>query len=421
MTDREIDRLLRDASPLTDPAAAALDLGTAETDLLEEIMTLTDETSGDADQGTVTAPGAVVAAPRRADGPSPERRRPRAATLVAVAAAGFLVAVAIGSWRAADVGDGSDPDVATEPSPPPVDGELPRLLADPAPPLFQLSNTEVGYGQSEGAPDGFVVVEPTGPDDEAASYSAIYSLPMPGPNGVSWFTITSERSDEPLPAGEPVTVRGHEGRLAVRAADPATGGMVQVTVAWDEAPGVRATVDAINSELTEADVLAIAEGVRAAGEEEWEEATHLNDPADPATVEGEIPGDAQGRVTVEHLGGAVYTTADDRVCAFRVDRRGRFPDVCGARDGGPHLLKDRIGWPSVLFGVLPDGATQVVATRGGTDITAGPPGGPASPGTVIGGDGIYAVSVGPVRDTLTFLDDAGAAVDTVALDIEPDI
>jgi hypothetical protein len=73
----------------------------------------------------------------------------------------------------------------------------------------------------------------------------------------------------------------------------------------------------------------------------------------------------------------------------------------------------------VVFGVLPDGATQVVATRAGTDILAGPPGGPNPPSVMIGGDGIYAVPVGPVPDTLTFLDDAGATVDTAALDIEP--
>lgn len=49
MTDREIDRLLRDASPLTDPAAAALDLRAAEADLLEEIMILTDDTGATVD------------------------------------------------------------------------------------------------------------------------------------------------------------------------------------------------------------------------------------------------------------------------------------------------------------------------------------------------------------------------------------
>jgi hypothetical protein len=414
MTDREIDRLLRDASPLTDAAAAGLELHAAEADLLEEIMTLTDETG--ADPGL--APAVVVDAPRRADGPPAARRRPRAVTLVAVAAAGFLVAVAIGTWRAADGGDGSDPDVATEPSPPPADGEVPRLLADPAPELFQLSNTEEGYASDAGIVRSGTV--PPGRSSEVpTSFNAYYSLPMPGPTGVSWFTVTTERSDDPLPAGEPVTVRGHEGRATVQAADPATGGMAQVTVAWDEAPGVRATVDAVNSELTEADVLAIAESLRTATEEEWEQATHLNDPADPAAVQDEIPGDATGRVAVEHLGSAVYTTADDRICAFRVDGRGRLPDECGARDAGPHLLKDRIGWPSVVFGVLPDGATQVVATRAGTDILAGPPGGPNPPSVMIGGDGIYAVPVGPVPDTLTFLDDAGATVDTAALDIEP--
>jgi hypothetical protein len=39
--------------------------------------------------------------------------------------------------------------------------------------------------------------------------------------------------------------------------------------------------------------------------------------------------------------------------------------------------------------------------------------------TLAGGQALYAVAVGPIPDTLTFLDGAGRTVGTAALDIEP--
>jgi hypothetical protein len=409
MTDHELDRLLPDASPLTDARAAALELRDAETELLETIMaTSTDQ------------PTELVVSPLSDNGHQPPygprrvRRQRRLLPLAAAAAVGFLVAVAVITLGNRD---DSPPAVTADDPPPAEDDEVPRLLAADIPAPYQLANTMTMYTDGEVASD-----QPS--PGAGVSYTAYYSPPGPGPNGLAWITVET-RAGEPFPeSGRPVTVRGHEGRIE---SVPTNGSMIgSITVRWTEAPGVHVLVSASNSDLTEDDVLAIAESLEPVDEATWDRGSTLNDPLTPDALRSLVPGDARASIVLEVRGMVVYKAADGQVCTFQADQRGETPPACGDPAERVHLFKDRIGWPAVLYGVLPPGAVEVEATRGGSDISGEGGIGPVVPAAftapdMSGGPTLYAVSIGLVPDTVTFLDATGQPVETVPLDIDPEL
>lgn len=83
------------------------------------------------------------------------------------------------------------------------------------------------------------------------------------------------------PLGD-VEVRGHAGRLMVQDAD-ASGGAVLHTLIWEEAPGTYVTVA---GNLDEADLLAVAEGLRPASEQEWTDLEALGGEVTPSEPAG---------------------------------------------------------------------------------------------------------------------------------------
>lgn len=409
MTDHELDRLLPDASPLTDARAAALELRGAETELLEKIMATS------TDQPTELVVGPLSANGHRPPDESGRVRRPRRLLPYAAAATfGFLVAAAAITWGDRD---DSRPAVTAENPPPAEADEVPRLLAADIPAPYQLANTMTMYT------DGAMASDRPSPGAEV-SHTAYYSPPGPGPNGLEWITVETREGEPFPPTGRPVTVRGHEGRIE---SVPTNGSMIgSVTVRWTEAPGVHVLVSASNGELTEDDVLAIAESLEPVDEATWERGSTLNDPLTPDALQSLVPGDARASIVLEIRGVVVYKAADGQVCTFQADQRGETPPACGDPDERVHLFKDRIGWPAVLYGVLPPGAVEVKATRGGSDISGDGGIGPVVPAAFTapdtsGGPTLYAVSLSLVPDTITFLDAAGRPVETVPLDIEPEL
>jgi len=416
MTDHDIDRLLRHASPWTDADIAALDLGLAEARLLEGVMALADEALLDDE----TTRDEVV----------PPRRRLQGTTLLAAAAAVLLVVLVVRSWTTPGRSEDADPDVATDqptttPNPtsaPTEDGGFPRMLADDVPAPFELADADTRYGQATVADGSLVVV-----DEDVVVHEARYAA------GGESILVTVAEGEVATNQHEPATIRGRPGWVSSK---PASSGrpLPRIVAHWLEAPGVTVTVTANSATLTVDDVLALAEGLRNVGAQEWDAAGHVDVPLAPGEVQALVPDDAPVELTVPADGVVVYfNVSADEVCVVIADEHGRRDECHHGPGPGPDpdygLVRDRNGWPLVLYGNLPSGATRVVATRDGEDIltlrsgrsvdegrppsaeVADPPGGR--------GPGIYAVAVGVVPDTLTFHDGAGEVVSSIDVDIVP--
>ena len=374
MTDQELDQRVAETAPVSDAWVASLDLQGADMDLMEEIMAI-DSTELDL-------------APEL-----PPRRRGRARYRIvigAAVAAAAIVAVMVGVRSTEDKPNDTQTDVTTPPS-----DEVPRLLADWVPPGFELARTST----------------------EGAVYTAYYSA-APTAAGLAWMEITtSVDGGGRLASGTetPVTVRGHDGTMYTREAQGSIIG--SITLRWEELPGAVVVVSANNSALTADDVLEIAESLHSVSAEEWERGSHLNDPLSAADLQALIPGEATASALFDLRGTAAYLLPDGQVCAFLADNRGQTASVCGPGSERVHLLLDRIGFPAMLFGVLPDGATHLVATNGGQDVA---PQIQLTPDPVTG-QTLYAVDVGWAPDLITFLDDQEQPVESLPLDIAPDI
>lgn len=229
----------------------------------------------------------------------------------------------------------------------------------------------------------------------------------------------------PLSDRYPVEVRGHEGWFVshdemgdCQAANGCTPASLVLT--WEEAPGVLATVAATGTDLDDDDVLAVAESLREATDEEWDAAaaaTAQPESPDPAEYGQYIPDDAVASVTTDGMGSAAYLLPDGQVCAYLVDAEGKLDDVCGPAEQRVHVLYDRAGNVHTLFGQVPEGTKEVAALHsdfaepvmhafldGGIENPEGP-------------FTLYALAVDlPIPEELRFSGDGGV-IDTVPLDL----
>ena len=408
MTDDELDLLVSNACLPSDGRITSLDLGDAETELMEEIV--------------ATSGNDPTLDPLRHDDDHTWRRRHRAPfALVAVAA---TVALGVVTVQTIDKAGNDMPEVVAQ-APEPT--EVPRLLAGWVPTGFELANTT----EESPSGDGVQFGDDTPSRGSLVSYVAYYAPPTPGPDGLPWIQVTTQDAGSAAlgrtgtsASGRHATVRGRDGVLVVNQPHGSLLGSIQL--AWEETPGVHVTVSAWNSELTESDVVAMAESLEAVTAEEWANAAHLNDPADAATIEALIPDSARASIIFEHRGGGAYLDSDGQACAFLADNRGQTPVTCRAPEARVHVLADRIGWPALLFGTMPKGATNILATRNGADVADAPEGIEVPPSVFLdaaadGGPTLYAVALGLLPDSITFLDDRGQAVETLPLDLEPDL
>jgi hypothetical protein len=409
MTDRELDQRVADTAPVSDAWVASLDLRGAEMDLMEEIMAM-DSTELDL---------APEPPPQRTG-----RARYRIVIGAAVVAAA-LVTVVVGVRSTEDKTNDTQTDVTT----PPTD-EVPRLLAGWVPEGFELANTLTDTATAIAIGDiATTVGDPNAESEPGAdvSYTAYYSS-TPTAAGLGWIDITTSSDLSAREVGgteSPVTVRGHEGTMYTTAANGSIIG--SISVRWEEAPNIMVTVSANNSDVTTDDVLEIAESLHPVSEEEWERGSHLNDPLSAADLQALVPEEAIASALFDFRGTAAYLRPDGQACAFLADNRSQTATVCGPSSERVNILLDRIGFPALLFGVLPDGATHVVATRDGEDVNNDPLAPPDTPQQVYlatdpaTGQTLYAVNVGRIPNALTFLDDQEQIVESVPLDIDPDI
>jgi hypothetical protein len=325
------------------------------------------------------------------------------------------------------------PGVATEAARPPA--ELPRLLASWVPEGFELANTMTETPGAEGrvvlgtaGDQSRPVVVPEGPPGTiaGASYTAYYGPPAPGPLGLPWIQLTTSSSaTSALPAStaEHVTVRGRRAQLVSTPASESV--LASITLHWQEARGVFVTLSAINTELTTHDLVGMADGLVQVSRGEWNAASNLPNPAEDAIVEALTPHDALGSVVVSSMGEAAYLASDGQVCAFHVDGRGQGPVSCADAGTRVNVLGDRIGFPTLLFGVMPNGATDIVATSGGTGVDGARDGVeiPQSVFLASTSDGatIYAINVGVIPDSIAFIGADGEPVEATSLDIKSDL
>jgi hypothetical protein len=237
-----------------------------------------------------------------------------------------------------------------------------------------------------------------------------------------------------MPGGEAprIEVRGHEGWTLSQPLEDWLG------LLWEEAPGVYVSVVATDTDLTEADVLDVAESLRPATAAEWDAALR----ADDQSVASYIPDDAVVTIdtaadfgasgmlgvyepTTDSEGIAVYLAAEGQLCAFLVDAEGKLPETCVAEGTRVQVLRDRAGEPVMLFGFTPAGTGDVLGTFG--DMPAevaesGPQPLIAYLEPVPGAEHqIYGMPlslvVDSIPDTLTFRNQQGEPIESVPVDL----
>ncbi|MGH9213207.1 MAG: hypothetical protein ACRD2C_21425 [Acidimicrobiales bacterium] len=247
MSDDQLDRLVADISPFSDPTVTSLDLRHAETELMEEIMA-TDMTEVDLGVG----------------GPRDETKRQRLrrghrVAIGAVAAAAAIVAAVL------VVGGGGDEpenegDVSTQPPP-----EIPRLLADVVPDGYELTST-VDAPQEQH--DQEIVSDDVRVTRDAYLYGDA-DAENPFESGDLVITTLRHSAEDPdgglsMYPGEQVEVqvRGHDGLVCSPDACSADGA---TTVHWLEEPGFE--VSLTSRSLDQDQLLAIAEGLEISNEQ----------------------------------------------------------------------------------------------------------------------------------------------------------
>ena len=422
MSDDELDRLVAALSPVNDVRVASLDLREAEVELLEAIIAM---------------PATDMAVPR---GTPSNRSRARRAPYRASLALAVAAAVALAVLGLNIVKDGGEPaDVATgQPA------EVPRLIPDPVPEGFELDRAT--DWPPAGWPDEMVSAFQTSSDEihmASTAHSIRYAPPNTPPGGTSLWIATRDgtaadaarwSTEMEMPGGEAprVEVRGHEGWTLSQPLEDWLG------LLWEEAPGVYVSVVATDTDLTEADVLDVAESLRPATAAEWDTALQ----ADGPSVASYIPDDAVVTIDTtdgEGFGGmlgvlepatdsegmAVYLAADGQLCAFLVDAEGKLPETCVAEGTRVQVVRDRAGEPALLFGFTPAGAGDVLGTVG--DMPAEVPDSGRQPvlaylEPVPGAEHqIYAMGLDLVfdfiPDTLTFRNQQGEPIESVPVDL----
>jgi hypothetical protein len=422
MSDDELDRLVAALSPINDVRVASLDLREAEVELLEAIIAM---------------PATDMAVPR---GTPSNRSRARRAPYRASLALAVAAAVALAVLGLNIVKDGGEPaDVATgQPA------EVPRLIPDPVPDGFELDRAT--DWPPAGWPDEMVSAFQTSSDEipmASTAHSIRYAPPNTPPGGASLWIATRDgtaadaarwATEMEMPGGEAprIEVRGHEGWTLSQPLEDWLG------LLWEEAPGVYVSVVATDTDLTEADVLDVAESLRPATAAEWDAALR----ADDQSVASYIPDDAVVTIdtaadfgasgmlgvyepTTDSEGIAVYLAAEGQLCAFLVDAEGKLPETCVAEGTRVQVLRDRAGEPVMLFGFTPAGTGDVLGTFG--DMPAevaesGPQPLIAYLEPVPGAEHqIYGMPlslvVDSIPDTLTFRNQQGEPIESVPVDL----
>jgi hypothetical protein len=206
-------------------------------------------------------------------------------------------------------------------------------------------------------------------------------------------------------ADRPADVRGHSawvGAYELGATTATIGGTVEGstlrTLVWEESPGVVAVIQA--SDTTEAELLAIAESLRAASDEDWqsliarvaaddesdeESATATTATALPSSRPPAVPDDAVVYLQGDYADGtwAVYIDAAGSLCGETASGDAGS-GVCTDTQERAVTLRDNDGNAVAIFGTLPEGATELSI-----------PGSTASPQTNVIEDGqtIYAAVI----------------------------
>jgi hypothetical protein len=269
----------------------------------------------------------------------------------------------------------------------------------------------------------------------AAGHIVGYQAPDDMARVVTVATFAGDKSDIGVirwmtGADHVVEVRGQSAWIGAYDSGPIAGttrGAAESStlraVVWEESPGVLAVVQA--SGTTETALLAIAENLRSASDGEWESLIDRTaadgDTADDATGSATtataqpgsrppaVPDDAVVYLEGDYAGGtwAVYMNGADRLCgATAAGDAGS--EVCANSQALAVTLNDNDGTLVAIFGALPQGAATVSVA-----------GGPSPQTNEIGrGRIVYAAVIqdGRVPTDVTFYDDQGDLVSTVALD-----
>lgn len=270
MNDHEIDRLVASAASVRDAWVVGLDLGDAETELMEEIMATTNPSAGtpaadmtradtpaaDADTDTDTeaetdeasGPSTRQPSPSPLDWTARSPRRLKLAVAAGVVAASLVGVVLVRSTGGNDSGDrGADVGAVTE------TGAVTPMIADPVPAGFEVD----------------MAMPPEGPDPEP--------VPPAGPINMWLYgdlTATAVTNDVmirvepgagpagsalPTDARNSVTVRGRPGLVCTPERGPCSYANNVTGVSWMEDSGTWVTIESRSFDREQ--LLAIAEGV----------------------------------------------------------------------------------------------------------------------------------------------------------------
>ena len=288
-------------------------------------------------------------------------------------------------------------------------GSVPSDVSGPLEPVGAVSDLLGRPPVPASASGHFVVIDPPEGDLVGGADIATFAASASELGVIRWIT----RADDP------VEVRGHSawtGAFEVGENEPGVLSYTTRTLVWEESPGVLVAIQAYDT--TEAALLAIAEGLRPASDEEWQAlvdrtATADDDPDDatasattvtappgsePPVPDDVVPDDAVVYLQGEYADGtwAVYSDAAGDLCGVTASGD-RGSATCGGPDEPVVTLHDNGGNLVALFGVLPEGATTVSI-----------PGGSATPQTNEIGNGrtVYAAVIqgGSVPAEVTFSD-----------------
>lgn len=246
MNDQELDELVAAAAPVSEAWIAALDLGDAETELMEEIMATTGTPEPVLPEPS-TEPGMEPG--MEPPGQPPPERSPTGGTArrFKLAVVGVAAALLVGVVVVRATGGGGDGDDGTSDVQTPSEAAVPPMLADPRPEGFEVRMVEPAEGLAPAPPSD-------GPID-----TWVYGELTPNAVTNDVVLRMSPSPPEGDVLGEPVSVRGQQGTLCSPGPNQCDFGNNVTGVSWTEPSGAYVSVESRTFDTTQ--ILAIADGV----------------------------------------------------------------------------------------------------------------------------------------------------------------